>query len=95
MNEVNELLKALGKDTKLQPDEWTKEHIYTSGNKKWIANIVPAQLLKRDVKSAIESLMTLNENNIFLTYSLTTFKHLITEINGESMQTILKLIIEQ
>ena len=65
MNEVNELLKALGKDTKLQPDEWTKEHIYTSGNKKWIANIVPAQLLKRDVKSAIESLMTLNENNIF------------------------------
>lgn len=65
MNEVNELLKALGKDTKLQPDEWTKEHVYTSGNKKWIANIVPAQLLKRDVKSAIESLMTLNENNIF------------------------------
>lgn len=65
MNEVNELLKALGKDTKLQPDEWTKEHIYTSGNKKWIANIVPSQLLKREVKSAIESLMTLNENNIF------------------------------
>lgn len=65
MNEVNKLLTALGEDTHLSPDEWTYNHIYTSGNKKWIANIVPSQLLDRSVKNAIESIETLNENNEF------------------------------
>lgn len=65
MNEVNELLKALNEDTKLYPDQWTIDHIYTSGNKKWVANIVPAQLLTRTVKQAVDSVMTLNEANEF------------------------------
>lgn len=62
---VNKLLKALGKNINLKPDEWSKEHIYTSGNKKWIANILPAELLKRSVKEAVESLVTINEAGEF------------------------------
>ena len=35
--------------------------MYVSGNKKWIANILPCELLKRSVKQAVESLVTLCE----------------------------------
>ncbi len=65
MNEVNELLLALGESTKLEHDKWTLEHIYSSGNKKWVANILPYQLLTRSVKDAVNSLMTLDEANEF------------------------------
>ncbi|MBD5402566.1 hypothetical protein HDR58_07190 [bacterium] len=67
MNEVNELLIALGENIQLKPDQWSIEHMYSSGNKKWIANILPEQLLKRTVKNAIESLITLCECNEFYT----------------------------
>jgi len=65
MNEVNQLLTALRFDLTLQKDDWTLNHIYTSGNKKWVANIVPFELLQRSVKDAVNSLMTLNEANEF------------------------------
>ncbi len=65
MNEVNKLLKALGETIELQPDEWTKEHMYESRSKRWIANILPCELLKRTVKQAVESLVTLCECNEF------------------------------
>ncbi len=65
MNEVNKLLKALGFDIKLKSDEWTKNHWFISGNKKWIASILPFELLTKNVKDAINSLMTLNEANEF------------------------------
>ncbi len=61
MNNVNLLLKSYGFNTKLSPDEWTLKHQYVSGLKKWIGNIVPAQLLKRDLKQAVDSIMTLCE----------------------------------
>ena len=35
--------------------------MYVSGNKKWIANILPCELLNRSVKQAVESLVTLCE----------------------------------
>lgn len=65
MNEVNKLLKALNESTKLTPDKWSEEHIYASGNKKWIAKILPYQLLERTVKDAISSLNMMNENGLF------------------------------
>lgn len=65
MNEVNKLLMALGENVELQPDEWTKQHMIISQNKKWIANIVPCELLERSIKQAIESLVTLCECNEF------------------------------
>jgi len=65
MNNVEKLLKALGEKKNLQPDFWTKEHLYKSGNKKWIANITPSEVLNRTVKDALNSLMTLNEDGNF------------------------------
>ena len=65
MNKVNRLLHALNENTDLVPDKWTSEHEYISGMKKWVANIVPAELLKRSIKDAVNSLMTLNQDGNF------------------------------
>ncbi len=67
MNTVNKLLKAFKYSTNLKEDKWTKEHTYYALNtsKKWIGHIVPAELLTRSIKDAIESIVTLSENNIF------------------------------
>lgn len=66
-NAVNKLLMALGEDIKLLPDKWSEEHLIQAGNKKWITNIVPSELLKRSVKHAVESLVTINESGEFYT----------------------------
>ena len=68
MNKVNKLLKALNLDIKLKPDNWTIEHQFASGMRKWVANIVPYELLIRNVKQAIESLDTLSQDGIFYDY---------------------------
>ena len=65
MNTVNKLLSVLGFEVNLKPDEWTKEHQFISGMRKWIAEIVPAELLKRNLKESVESLMTLNQDGNF------------------------------
>jgi len=65
MNYVNKLLLSLGENTKLMPDKWTIEHQFLSGMRKWVANIVPAELLKRNVKQSIESLVTMSQDGIF------------------------------
>ena len=61
-NAVNKLLEALGEDINLKPDRWSIEHLYASGFKKWIGSILPAELLNRTVKEAVESLVTINES---------------------------------
>lgn len=61
MNTINKLLTSLGHNTHLHFDKWTSEHEYVSGKKKWIANILPCELLKRSVKQAVESIVTLCE----------------------------------
>ena len=65
MNYVNKLLQALGHNTTLHFDKWTQEHEYISGKKKWVANILPCELLNRSVKRAVESLVTLCECDEF------------------------------
>lgn len=64
-NFCNKLLAALGENTKLSPDNWTLEHYFkgigNAGLKKWIANILPSELLKRSVKDAVNSIVTLCE----------------------------------
>ena len=59
MNIVNKLLKALDENDKIQFDECSYSHRFESGMKKWVANIVPAELLSRSVKDAVNSLATL------------------------------------
>jgi len=69
INCVNKLLKSLGEDIVLHKDESFKNNIYRSlgcySSKKWIANILPSELLTRSVKQAIETIMTLCESDIF------------------------------
>ena len=64
-NYVNKLLLSLGENTDLSVDEWTNNNLISSGLKKWVAKIVPAQLLERSVKQAVESILTLSEDGVF------------------------------
>ena len=65
MNYTNKLLKIVGENIKLKPDKSSIEHQCVSGKKKWIADIVPSELLERTVKQAVESLVTLCECDEF------------------------------
>ena len=65
MNTVNKLLNSLNYDTELSYDNWTIEHQSVSGMKKWVANIVPEELLSRSIKQCVESLVTLSQDGIF------------------------------
>ncbi len=66
-NAVNKLLEALGENIKLTPDKWSEEHSIQAGKKKWISSVLPSELLKRTVKQAVESLVTINESGEFYT----------------------------
>ena len=65
MNNVNKLLRAYGESIRLSPDKWSTEHQFVSGSKKWIANIIPYELLRRSLKESIESIATLSQDGIF------------------------------
>ena len=65
MNYVNKLLKSLGYEIELEKDAWSLNKQHLSGDKKWLANIVPSELLTRTVKQAVESLMTICQCNRF------------------------------
>ena len=62
MNEVNQLLKALGENIHLKIDKHFENHLSTCGLKKWVSNIVPSELLTRSVKDAVNTLVTINES---------------------------------
>lgn len=72
MNEVNKLLIALGKSTKLNKNNYSNyiafKGIGSAQNKRWLANIVPADLLKLSVKECIEIIATLSESEVFYEY---------------------------
>lgn len=69
MNKVNKLLKALNENTKLKKNIFS-DYIAFHGignayNKRWLGNIVPADVLKLSVKEAIEIIVTLSESGTF------------------------------
>ncbi len=68
-NVVNKLLKALGENTKLKKNLFSNyialHGIGSAYPKRWLANIVPSDLLKLSVKEAIEIILTLSESCIF------------------------------
>ena len=68
-NAVNKLLEALDEGTKLKKNSFS-EYIAFHGignayNKRWLGNIVPADLLKISVKEAVEIIASLSESGIF------------------------------
>lgn len=65
MNYVNLLLKSYNEEIKLTPDKWTQEHQFLSGQRKWVAGIIPCELLKRSLKDSVNSLVTLSQDNVF------------------------------
>lgn len=69
MNCVNKLLKAIGETTELKKDNFSNyiafHGISSAYNKRWLANIVPADLLKLPLKKAIEIIVTLSESGNF------------------------------
>ena len=69
MNAVNKLLKAYGHNTTLHYDKWSEKHAYRALNdgnlKQWISNILPSELLERNIKKAVESIVTLCECTTF------------------------------
>ncbi len=63
-NYVNKLLLALGENIELSCDDWCEKYIYkntSTQNKKWLANILPSELLKRSIKETINCIVTLCE----------------------------------
>lgn len=69
MNSINNLLKAFDETIHLKKDKFS-EYIAFHGiggayNKRWLGNIVPADLLKLSVKKAIEIIVTLSESGNF------------------------------
>lgn len=67
MNYVNKLLQSLGENIDMRPNTWAIDHQFVSGMRKWIANIVPVELLKQSFRDAIEILLTLSQDGIFYT----------------------------
>ncbi|MBE7711528.1 MAG: hypothetical protein E7Z92_05240 [Cyanobacteria bacterium SIG31] len=69
INSVNKLLLTLNGSTTLHYDKWSEERAYQgigrAHRKKWIANILPSELLKRTIKRAIDSIVTLSESETF------------------------------
>ena len=68
-SKVNLLLNAYNKDTELEKNNSFKNKIYYSIGcnkpKKWIANILPHELLNIDIKETIDLIATLSEDEIF------------------------------
>lgn len=68
-NSVNKLLKALGENTKLKRDEFVNfiafHGIGNAYNKRWLGNIVPADVLKLSLKDAVNIIATLSESCVF------------------------------
>lgn len=65
MNIVDKLLHAYGEGTQFIKYDWASEHQVMAGMRKWVACIVPAELLSRTLKEAVESLLTLSQDGIF------------------------------
>ena len=68
-NCVNKFLKALGEDTNLERDAFS-EYIAFHGlgdtySKRWLANIVPADVLRLSLKAAVNIIATLSESGYF------------------------------
>ncbi|MCQ2753424.1 MAG: hypothetical protein MJ231_00060 [bacterium] len=67
INPVNKLILASNSKLDLRYDRWSAKHAYhgigDASSKKWIANILPVELLTRSIKKAVESIVTLTESD--------------------------------
>ena len=88
-NCVNKFLKALGEDTNLERDAFS-EYIAFHGlgdtySKRWLANIVPADVLRLSLKEAVNIIV---KAGIFIINFLTVFTLRITGTTGGGLLII-------
>lgn len=62
MNSVNELLVSLGENIKTK--KINLENIFQAGNRKWLAGVLPYELLTKSVKEAVEIILSLDYSNL-------------------------------
>ena len=74
MSLINKVLKTYNYNQNLHYDKFVEKYLMSSGNKKWLSNILPSELLTRNLKKAIESILSLCECNYF-------YKEFPTEIS--------------
>lgn len=65
MNKVNKMLMKIDGNINLTNDIWTEERLFSSGKRKWVANILPFELLERKLIDAVCSLATLSQDVTF------------------------------
>ena len=65
MSLINKVLKTYNYNQNLHYDKFVEKYLMSSGNKKWLSNILPSELLTRNLKKAIESILSLCECNYF------------------------------
>lgn len=65
MSLINKVLTVYNFNTQLHYDKFVDKYVVSSGNKKWLANILPYELLTRSLKKTIESVLSLCECNMF------------------------------
>lgn len=69
MSSVDKLLQAMGEDLKLKKNSWADNTAFHGiGNaycKRWMADILPVELLKLSIKDAVNIIATLSEGGVF------------------------------
>ena len=65
MNIVNKLLSAYDETIELVEDEWSLSKQVVSEMRRWIANVVPCDLLGRKLKDSINSIVTVSQDGNF------------------------------
>ena len=65
MELINKVLSVYNFNQNLHYDRFIEKYLATSNDKKWLANILPYELLERSLKKSIESILSLCECNTF------------------------------
>ena len=64
-NYVNKMLTLLGESIDLAPSEFVDNYLISQGVKKWLAGILPVELLSKNLKEIVEILITINQSGQF------------------------------
>lgn len=64
-NYVNKMLTLLDESVDLAPSEFVDNYLISQGVKKWLAGILPVELLSKNLKEIVEILITINQSGQF------------------------------
>ena len=64
-NYVNKMLTLLDESVDLAPSEFVDNYLISQGSKKWLAGILPVELLSKNLKEIVEILITINQSGQF------------------------------